>query len=498
MIVIVFGLPGSGKSYFAKRVAQMLSATYIGSDAVRKDMFPFPSYTEEEKKEIYAEMMRRSTEAKYLKEVVVDATFSDFETREKFLGQAKKITDVYIIEIRADEDIIKQRLALPRQDSDADFEVYKKIKSAWQPLMEEHLVLRSTNDNIMEMLEKTFDYLFSEQMNQHNIQQLMNGKNFPAKTNLVELLETHISWVIVCDMFVYKIKKPVKYSFLDFSTLEKRKHYCQKEIFLNSRLTSDVYLDVLPVKKNDSQFFVDSATGEIIDYAVSMRKLPEARRMDRLLLNNRVSVSDVKSLAEKIASFHKQTNIIHKEKMNHIKELFNDILTQKDFLEANTNCCSLIANAIKLSDDFFELNESLLKKRNEDGFVRDCHGDLHSRNIFLLSEPIPFDCLEFNDDLRQIDILDEIAFLCMDLDAFGRHDLSDLFFNEYNKLFPAAITADEQKLFLYYKAYRANIRAKVNSLRAKDATNETEKKEALNNACKYLLLMDSYLENLAA
>jgi aminoglycoside phosphotransferase family enzyme len=116
----------------------------------------------------------------------------------------------------------------------------------------------------------------------------------------------------------------------------------------------------------------------------------------------------------------------------------------------------------------------------------------------LLPEPVPFDCLEFNDDLRQIDVLDEIASLCMDLDALGRKDLSDLFLKEYNKLFPIALADEEQKLFIYYKAYRANIRAKVNSLKARHSANENEKKKALDNALKYLILMNSYITSIVA
>jgi aminoglycoside phosphotransferase family enzyme len=311
-------------------------------------------------------------------------------------------------------------------------------------------------------------------------------------------LETHISWVIICDEFVYKIKKPAKYSFLDFSTLERRKLYCEKEIELNRRLTKNVYLNILPVKQDASEIFIGDATGEIIDYAVNMRKLPEARRMDNLLFNNHISVCDIKNLAIKISCFHKHTDVIHKENIDSIRELFNDILTQKDFLEARINCGRLITKVIDSSDKFLELNSPLLKKRSDDGFVRDCHGDLHSRNIFLLPEPVPFDCLEFNDDLRQIDVLDEIAFLCMDLEALGRKDLSNLFFDEYNKLSPIAIADEEKKLFIYYKAYRANVRAKVNSLRAQDAIHENEKKKALDNTYKYLLLMRGYMANVAA
>ena len=117
-----------------------------------------------------------------------------------------------------------------------------------------------------------------------------------------------------------------------------------------------------------------------------------------------------------------------------------------------------------------------------------------TRNIFLLPSPQPFDCLEFNDDFRQIDVLNDIAFLCMDLDAFGKKDLSDFFLNCYNNLFPSIKTDDDRRLLIYYKSYRANIRAKVNSLRARTAKDDAEKLFALKEADKYLHLMDEYMK----
>jgi len=498
MIIVIFGLPGSGKSYLAQRLSKMLHAEYINSDGVRKELFRFPTYSQQEKKQVYHEMLKKISDSEYRKDVVVDATFSDEVMREEFTSKVKDIATVYFIEITADEELIKLRLATPRSDSDADFEVYKRLRKNWLPFEEHHLVLRSTNNNIEEMLDATCDYIFSKEMNDQNIRLLINQKNFPVKTNKADLIETHISWVIICDEFVYKIKKPVKYSFLDYSTLEKRKFFCEKEVALNRRLATETYLGVTTVKRTASEFFIDGSAGEIIDYAVTMRKLPEERRMDKLLFQNKVSDPDIKNLAAKISAFHKTANIIHGKNNCLLKELFDDILTQKTYLEKYYNCATLIDDVISASDDFFAINARLLEERVAANFIRDCHGDLHSRNIFLLPEPVPFDCIEFNDELRQIDVLNEIAFLCMDLDAFERYDLSELFFNEYNRLFPIVNTEEERNLFIFYKAYRANIRAKVNSLRAQDANNENEKRKALDNVHKYLLLMNNYITMITA
>lgn len=164
MIIVIFGLPGSGKSYLAQHLSKMLHAEYIGSDAIRKELFKYPSYSQQEKKLVYDEMLKRISNSEYRKEVLVDATFSDVAIRQEFISKIKDIATVYFIEVIADETLIKQRLSTPRNESDADFDVYKKIRNTWQPFEEPHLVLHSTNDNLAEMLDVVSDYIFSTEM----------------------------------------------------------------------------------------------------------------------------------------------------------------------------------------------------------------------------------------------------------------------------------------------------------------------------------------------
>jgi uncharacterized protein len=335
-------------------------------------------------------------------------------------------------------------------------------------------------------------------MTKEQINKLISKGEFPEISGQRELIETHISWVIVCDQFVYKIKKPIQYSFLDFSTLRLRKHFCEREIELNRRLTDNTYLDVQPICEWQNRLIMGSKEGTIIDYAVRMYKLAKEKQMDILLLENKVTETDIRKLAEKIASFHKRTEVIYKKNCLDIQEEFKDLVAEKEFLaeQLNLDCSNIISRAIEVSDKFIANNKGLLAARLEAGYFRDCHGDLHSRNIFLLPSPQPFDCIEFNDDFRQIDVLNEVAFLCMDLDAFGRQDLSGLFVNYYNQFFPAMITDEDKSLFIYYKSYRANIRAKVNSLRARSTLESGGKIKALSAADKYLHLMDSYIKSL--
>ncbi|QEC69186.1 hypothetical protein FRZ67_18405 [Panacibacter ginsenosidivorans] len=335
-------------------------------------------------------------------------------------------------------------------------------------------------------------------MTKEQINKLLLEGSFPEDLSRPELIETHISWVFLCNRLVYKIKKPIHYSFLDFSTIEARKYYCEREVELNRRLSDDMYLDVQTVRESSGNVFIGEKDGVIIDHAVRMRKMDREKQMDLLLASNKVTQSDIQHLAEKIASFHKRANIIYEKDILDVQKKFNDLGAEKDYLGEylNSNSSIIISQAIDMSYAFMERNKDLVAARLKAGYFRDCHGDLHSRNIFLLPSPLPFDCIEFNDDYRQIDVLNEIAFLCMDLDAFGRQDLSDLFLSCYNDFFPSIKTEKDRKLFIYYKSYRSNIRAKVNSLRSRDSKNDAERKLILSEVDKYLKLMNTYIKQL--
>jgi len=333
-------------------------------------------------------------------------------------------------------------------------------------------------------------------MTKTQIDKLLLAGEFPEPTKERKLVETHISWVILCDEFVYKIKKPIKYSFLDFSTLELRKQFCERELELNQRFSKNIYLEVLPIYGSKDHFVIGGEDGSLMDYALKMRKLDPEKQMDLLVAHNKVREADIKNLAECIVDFHKSALVIYEKDVLDVKEKFNDLALESEFISEylGPEYGKDIERAIETSDTFFVKNEKLLRNRLGKGFFRDCHGDLHSRNIFLLPEPQPFDCIEFNDDFRQIDLLNEVAFLCMDLEALDRADLSELFIWHYDRLFPTIQTEEDRELFIYYKAYRANVRAKVNSLRAKSASNINERNKALSESKKYLTLMGNYMK----
>lgn len=335
-------------------------------------------------------------------------------------------------------------------------------------------------------------------MLKEEIDKLVSLGEFPEISRQKKLVETHISWVILCDDFVYKIKKPVKYSFLNFSTIALRKNFCEREVYLNRRFSKNIYLKVVPVRESNGLYSLGQDNGRLIDYAVKMRKLDPEKQMDFLLKKNKVRPVDIQNLAKQIADFHKFAKVIYAKNVFDLQIKFNDLKAEKEFLCENIGprIATLIDLAIEESDNFLERSYKLLHERLNSGFFRDCHGDLHTRNIFLLPTPQLFDCIEFNDEYRKIDVLNEVAFLCMDLDALKRKDLSNHFIKEYNLQFPVIKNREDLGLFIYYKSYRANVRAKVNCLQASGIADEEVKFRTIREAEKYLKLMESYIRDL--
>lgn len=333
-------------------------------------------------------------------------------------------------------------------------------------------------------------------MNAKQIDLLLSAGKFPHAFHQHELVETHISYVLLGRALAYKMKKSIKYSFLDFSTLARRKYFCEREVMLNNRLSKGVYLGVVPVRQDDGQIIVDGTRGKIIDYAVKMKRLQGAKQMHLMLDQKLVTTSHMKSLAKMIRSFHQQAEVIHTVfNPAAFATRFNDIRSISLFVKHSLGSeeAAVIRRAIRMSDSFLRVHQEAFKARIAKGCIRDCHGDLHSRNIFLYARPVIFDCLEFNDDFRRIDILDELAFFCMDLEAEGFDALSEAFTDFYFSGERAQFGKQEHLLFTYYKCYRANVRAKVNALRAMNPE-VSVRKGSLADVRKYISLMDRYLD----
>jgi uncharacterized protein len=221
-------------------------------------------------------------------------------------------------------------------------------------------------------------------MTSSDIQRLIQQGEFPVDCPNPELVETHISWVVLCNQFVYKIKKPMQYAFLDFSTLDKRQYYCEREVKLNQRLTADMYLDVVPIREHDGCLTVDGALGVVQDYAVRMRRLNRQKQMDVLLGLNQVTKNDIIHLADHMALFHSKADIVRNVDPMDVRSRFNALADESGYLNSALGAPAgeRIRKAIVLSDRFLDQHKRLLFSRLEQGYYRDGHGDLHARKRF--------------------------------------------------------------------------------------------------------------------
>ena len=315
----------------------------------------------------------------------------------------------------------------------------------------------------------------------------------------VELITTHASWVFLTPEYAYKIKKPVQFSFLDYSTFAKRQHALQEELRLNRRFTTDVYLEVVAISCEKGRYYLESEAGEIIDHALKMRRIDPDSQMDRQLDAKQVYPEQMKELAQQIAKFHKKAERRATWlNLEALKEQFNDINVIKEFVQGyfGIEASARIDESIRLSNQFLEEQFSYMLQREQEGWVIDGHGDLHSRNIFLVDPPILFDCIEFNEAFRVMDVLNEIAFFCMDLHFFGRQDLVAHFMEHYLQMIPCIQNATDWTLFHYFKLYRANVRLKVNALNAMQAEKPEQLAALLPTIQAYLELYTYYLRAL--
>lgn len=336
-------------------------------------------------------------------------------------------------------------------------------------------------------------------MTRASLQTLIDRRAFPDTAEEPELIETHISWIVLTDQYAFKIKRPLQFAFLDFSTLDKRKYFCHREVLLNRRLAPETYLGTLPIRMMDNQLEIGGEEGEIVDYVVWMKKLDPNREMDHLLENGAVKEKAMIALAGQLAVFHSENQL--REIQLEISSLQEDFAGIQDVFDVvkeewGVSVFEQLKESVDLSNTFLKSHQKRIKERAELGFVVDGHGDLHSGNIFIMDQPVIFDCIEFDDHLRQLDILNELAFLCMDLDSFNRADLAKVFVNAYLEKCPCMSLESDRQLLLYYQWYRANVRLKINCLHASNSGLEKERSKYLKTAAKYLKLFQKYMESI--
>ena len=296
------------------------------------------------------------------------------------------------------------------------------------------------------------------------VQSLLRKAAYPHPVNAIRLIETHLSWVFLTGDYVYKVKKPLRYPFVDFSTLALRKHFCEEELRLNQRFNTKLYIDVVPIvaRKNKRVFIVDRAEQDtILDWAVKMRQFDSSAQADMLLANSQLTTKEMQHFGGQLAAQHM---VLPRSEAPYdpaapIKDNFASLKTAQ--LEHNLQ--EKLAAIETHANNLLATSRQALQERHLAGFVRECHGDLHLSNIVRLEgELCAFDCLEFNPSLSTIDTTNDLAFLFMDCNVRQRPDLAYAFLDGY--LDNSGDYAGAELLTLF-ASYRSTVRAKVAALR---------------------------------
>lgn len=320
------------------------------------------------------------------------------------------------------------------------------------------------------------------------IEQMMQPGFYPHPVKEpIELIQTHVSYVFLTGDYAYKIKKPVNFGFLDFSTLERRQHFCVQELQMNQLNAPEIYLEVLPITDLDGQFQLNG-TGQTAEYVLKMREFPQDDLFISMFEQGKLTTSQMEDLGAIVAQFHElaQTNDYIRSfgEVSQIRQAIDENYQQTEKYIGGPQTLKQFEETKQFTDTFFANQEELFKSRVQHNQIRECHGDLHLRNICLWDNKIQlFDRIEFNEPFRFVDVMYDVAFAVMDLESRGRKDLGNVFLNTYIEQ-----TGDWEGLQVLplYLSRQAYVRAKVTSFLLDDpGVPEDTKKEAGITASQY-------------
>jgi uncharacterized protein len=311
----------------------------------------------------------------------------------------------------------------------------------------------------------------------------------------IQLIQTHISYVLLTGDFTYKIKKPANFGFLDFSTLQSRQHFCQEELRLNKRGAAKLYLDVFPITLVGEQYQL-GGTGEAVEYALHMLQFPQDALLSTMFEQGKLNDSHMSQLGRVVAEYH-----ANKTETNDYIRSFGEVPQVRASIDENyeqtmkyiggPQTQAQFEETKRYTDNFFAERPELFASRIQQNYIRECHGDLHLANICLWEdEVLLFDCIEFNEPFRFVDVMYDVAFTVMDLEARHRQDLGNVFLNTYVEQ-----TGDWEGLQVLplYLSRQAYVRAKVNSFLLDDpSVPATVKEKAAKTAADYYLQAWNY------
>ncbi|TAK61211.1 hypothetical protein [Methylobacter sp.] len=283
---------------------------------------------------------------------------------------------------------------------------------------------------------------------------------YPDKPKCIEVIETHMSWVFLTKNLVYKLKKPVRYEFLDFSTLEDRQKDCEWEVSLNRRLAGRIYLGTVPLTIQENGKLQLDGEGRLVDWLVQMRRLPADRMLDAAIREGTVSAEDVLKVSQVLTDFYRHSLPLLISPAEY-RRLFEERI-QSNLSELSDNRYALpkaqVERLTAAQRQFLAEQGYLLEQRARDGRIIDAHGDLRPQHICLTAPPVIIDCLEFNREFRILDPVDELAYLAMECERLGAPHIGEQILEHYSETVGDACSVE---LIGFYKAFRACLRAKI-------------------------------------
>jgi len=328
------------------------------------------------------------------------------------------------------------------------------------------------------------------------IQQMLEPDFYPHPVQEpIELLQTHISFILLTGEYAYKIKKIVDFGFLDYSTLEKRRYFCEQELRMNQQQAPDLYLEVLPIIEIGDRFQLAEKEESGIEYVLKMRQFPEENLFINLFTQDKLTTKEMEELGKVVAQFHQNCPTNHEIlKWGELAQIRHSIDGNYQKTQKYIGCCQTqeqYEQTKQYTDSFFETYQAVFQSRIDHHWIRECHGDLHLKNICLYQNKILlFDRIEFNEEFRFVDVMYDVAFVVMDLEGRGRADLGNRFLNTYIEQMG---DWEGLQLLPFYLTRQAYVRAKVNSLILDDpAVSEEQKEIAKQEAIQYYKLAWQY------
>lgn len=496
MLIIMTGLPGTGKTTVSRALAREIGAAVLSTDKIRVERPGRPRFSRSAKGGVYERLFDRAgARLRDGENVILDATFYLERLRRAGAAVGRRAgVPAFIVEVVAPVPVVRRRmerrLRAARGPRPAPFKVHAIIRASYETVRGRHFVV----DTAVPAAWRRDLVALANTM-----RVIENGRRIIAplrRSRPLRLIQTHISWVLLDGARAYKIKKPVRFSFVDYTTAARRRAYCRREIEVNARLSPGLYLGVVPVRA-DGRSVGFGGPGRTVDHAVEMRELPQADRLDRLVARGRVGRDEIGRIVAELCAFHERTARAAPRygSIRAIRRGFEHAFRLRPLIEREIGAGAVLDRVRRKVDGFLEARAALFRERVRRGRIRRCHGDLRMSNIFLEGgEARIFDAVEFNPGLASTDVAADVAYLAMDLRACGKPRLSRDLVRAYVE---CSGDAGLREVTDFYECYRALVRLLVESLAIVDPTIAFSRKRRARRAARmYLALADELAQHL--